>query len=147
VLGAVTVAYSGWAGRAGSNEITPEAKKELCMTPGGKLTCRAFIYPAPACWNVWHFTPNPNMTSYISNSVCEVTPGSCDLGGWYLKCNGLDISKAPVKMETYDLPPNMIEQACRVKNCHFFTVKIDGSGGTLYEFAPSNTTASYIRLD
>ena len=147
VLGTSTVIWNNPDGGP-AGIMTTEALKELCTAPGGKPTCQSFIdAPPPAGWDVWQFTANPNVTSYISNSACIPEPGSCDLGGRFLKCHGLDISQAPISMETYDLPPKIIEQACRVKGCHFFTVEVDGSGGTLYEFAPSNTTSTYIALD
>ena len=146
VIGAATVVWNN-PNPALPDLLTTETKKEVCMTPEGKTICRSFTdAPPPTGWNVWQFTANPNVTSYISLSVCVPEPGSCDLGGSFLKCAGLDISQPPVKMETYDLPPHIIEQACGVKGCHFFTVEVDGSGGTLYKFAASNTTSTYITL-
>ena len=103
--------------------------------------------------NVWMHKADVNKTSFIARSACVAELGSCydNFPKQFIKCAGLNTAGPIVTMETYDLPAELIAQACMIKGCHFFVSNNDNSGGTMYKFASGvvpnvTTTDSYIKL-
>ena len=100
-------------------------------------------------WSHWKLAADPAKTTYVSTSACAPVSGDeskCD--GHFLKCAGLNTSAPAIAKETYDLPLSIIKQACAVKACHAIVMSNDDSGGTLYNFAPSNDgqASGYFRV-
>ena len=106
-------------------------------------------YGLAPIWSQWKLGADSTKTTYVSTSTCAPVSGDeskCD--GLFLKCAGLNTSAPAIANESYALPLALMKQACAVKACHAIVMANDDSGGTLYNFAPSDDgqASGYFRV-
>jgi hypothetical protein len=91
-------------------------------------------------WGAWNFADDANVTSYINLDICKPdTTSPCGVGT-LLHCAGLNTSAPLQRMETYDLPAEIVSQACSYHGCHVFIENNDNTQGTMYYWPASVVT-------
>ena len=155
-LGSYSLLY-GPCEPAPSQTFDPSYNASFMTTPAQAIACNVSLATCDSFIDTPHmdvggqgvysqmkFGQDASMNSYIASSIC--VPSHADCGVPVLMCAGLNTTVVPIAMETYDLPLALLRQACETKSCDAFTSAVNGSGGTLFQFQPSQGAAvGYLR--